>query len=166
MNAAFVIDFIAFLILAAALVILWRERNRFFSLRPLIPAMVLIGFGHMADMLVEHPSIRSLKIGNLTPEQFDMIFVIAGNITDAIGAAFLIIGFVSIVRYQQKEMTRFSEVESMLPICSNCKKFRTEDNRWIPIERYLMEAGAPNMTHGICPECKEKLYGDVLPKKK
>ncbi len=162
MNIIFSLDLAAFLFLLGSLILLWRERNRFFSLRPLIPAIILIGIGRISDMLGEHPNIRLSHIAGLRPEQLDQIFTINGNLADAIGAAMLIFGFISIIRFQQKEMKRIVEMEGLLPLCSNCKRFRTTDNRWLPIERYLSEMGAPNMTHGICPDCMGKLYGKKI----
>ena len=52
-------------------------------------------------------------------------------------------------------------LEQLLPLCANCKKYRTADGQWLPIEKYLVDSGAPTLTHGICPDCAEKLYGYV-----
>ncbi len=89
-----------------------------------------------------------------------------GNIADALGITFLIFGFIKIVKREQVEEKRIQELEQMLPLCSNCKKYRTEDGQWLPIEKYLIDSGAPKLTHGICPECSEMLYGNILRKKR
>jgi len=57
-------------------------------------------------------------------------------------------------------------LERMLPLCSNCKKYRTEEGKWLPIEKYLIDSGAPKLSHGICPDCTALLYGDRLKKKR
>jgi DNA-binding response OmpR family regulator len=40
-----------------------------------------------------------------------------------------------------------------LPICSNCKKIRDENNQWKQPELFLLEHLNLNFTHSICPQC-------------
>jgi hypothetical protein len=53
-------------------------------------------------------------------------------------------------------------LEGLLPICSFCKKIRDENNEWKLVERYIMERTSATFTHGVCPECQQKHYGDIL----
>jgi len=47
------------------------------------------------------------------------------------------------------------QLQSMLPICSYCKRIRNEENDWQEVEAYI-EAHAPvQFSHGICPTCYE-----------
>ncbi len=52
----------------------------------------------------------------------------------------------------------------LIPICANCKKIRDDRGYWNQLEKYLKEHSEAEFTHGICPECKEKLYGPYLKK--
>jgi len=52
----------------------------------------------------------------------------------------------------------------LIPICANCKKIRDDKGYWNQLEKYLKEHTEAEFTHGICPECKEKLYGSYLRK--
>jgi len=52
----------------------------------------------------------------------------------------------------------------LIPICANCKKIRDDKGYWNQLEKYLKEHSEAEFTHGICPECKEKLYGPYLKK--
>jgi ligand-binding sensor domain-containing protein len=54
----------------------------------------------------------------------------------------------------------------LIPICANCKKIRDDKGYWNQLEKYLKDHSEAEFTHGICPECKEKLYGDYLRKNK
>jgi hypothetical protein len=54
----------------------------------------------------------------------------------------------------------------LIPICANCKKIRDDKGYWNQLEKYLKEHSEAEFTHGICPECKEKLYGQYLKKTK
>jgi hypothetical protein len=163
MYATFIIDLVSLLLLATAFVFLWKERARFYSARPLLPAMALLSAGRIADMLVEHPTIRFLHPFVLSPSDFELLFAVAGNLTDVLGIAFLVYGFLGIMRQQRAREQQIHDLESLLPVCANCKKYRTQEGQWMPIEKYLKDMGAPDVTHGICPECMTKLYGDLMP---
>jgi hypothetical protein len=161
MYITFFMDLISLLILMGGFYLIWKQRSRFYSLQPLLPALALVSIGRICDMLVEHPSLRLTNLFGLSPYAFELIFAILGNITDVVGIAVLIYGFIRIINFQQTEQKHIQELETMLPLCSNCKKYRTDDGQWMPIENYLIENGAPPLTHGICPECAAKLYGDI-----
>jgi K+-sensing histidine kinase KdpD len=53
-------------------------------------------------------------------------------------------------------------LSGLLPICANCKKIRNESNEWEEIETYITNKTDAEFTHGICPECKQQLYGPEL----
>jgi ligand-binding sensor domain-containing protein len=53
----------------------------------------------------------------------------------------------------------------LIPICANCKKIRDDKGYWNQLEKYLKDHSEAEFTHGICPECREKLYGQYLKKK-
>jgi len=46
----------------------------------------------------------------------------------------------------------------LVPICSSCKKIKDEKGNWHQIEAYFQEHLHMNFTHGICPDCLNKLY--------
>ncbi len=62
---------------------------------------------------------------------------------------------------------RIKELETLLPICSSCKKIRTNNDEpeeiksWTSIEEYLRKNNEMIFTHTICPECTKKLYPDL-----
>jgi len=51
-------------------------------------------------------------------------------------------------------------LQGLIPICSSCKKIRDDTGYWNQIEHYIQEHSSATFSHGICPECKEKLYGN------
>jgi hypothetical protein len=60
-----------------------------------------------------------------------------------------------------------NEVEmlsGLLPMCANCKKIRNDSNEWEEIETFITNRTDASFTHGICPVCKEKLYGAEMRK--
>jgi hypothetical protein len=58
----------------------------------------------------------------------------------------------------------FDEIKTLrgiIPICSNCKKIRDDQGFWQQVESYVTEHTEASFSHGICPNCIEKLYGDL-----
>ena len=55
-------------------------------------------------------------------------------------------------------MARIRTLRGLLPICASCKRIRDDKGYWNQLEAYLSEHSEVVFSHGICPECKEKLY--------
>jgi DNA-binding response OmpR family regulator len=54
------------------------------------------------------------------------------------------------------------QLESFLPICSYCKKVRDDKNYWSQVEEYLNERVGTRFSHGICPDCYERVVAPQL----
>jgi len=52
-------------------------------------------------------------------------------------------------------------LSGFIPICANCKRIRDEKGEWHQPEAYIHERTEAQFSHGICPECGKKLYGDL-----
>ena len=52
-----------------------------------------------------------------------------------------------------------------ISICANCKRVRVQENEWTPVEAYVTDKTDAKFSHGICPECRQRLYGDFLSRK-
>lgn len=65
----------------------------------------------------------------------------------------------SFTKEQEKEIKTLS---GLLPICSSCKKIRTKEGKWQSVESYLSEHTKANFSHGICPNCTDRLYPGLL----
>jgi hypothetical protein len=57
-----------------------------------------------------------------------------------------------------KAVEEIKVLSGLLPICSTCKKIRSDDGYWSQIESYIAARSEAEFSHGICPECQEKLY--------
>ncbi len=57
----------------------------------------------------------------------------------------------------QAALARAQLVNGPLSFCAWCKKVRDERGRWQQIEVYMMEHLATTFSHGICPECHDRL---------
>lgn len=57
-----------------------------------------------------------------------------------------------------------AEVESLrslLPICAWCGQIRDAGREWKTMERYLQDTAGTQMSHGICPTCHERQFGNL-----
>ncbi len=52
-----------------------------------------------------------------------------------------------------KYATTIQDLESMLPICSYCKKVRDDNNYWQQVETYLSNRTGTSFSHSVCPTC-------------
>lgn len=62
----------------------------------------------------------------------------------------------------QEALNKISTLRGLLPICASCKKIRDDKGYWSQIEDYISEHTEADFSHGICPDCAEKLYGEYM----
>jgi PAS domain S-box-containing protein len=60
----------------------------------------------------------------------------------------------------QKALSEIKSLRGIIPICSSCKKIRNDRGYWQQVEVFVTEHSDAEFTHGLCPECAKKLYGD------
>jgi len=63
-------------------------------------------------------------------------------------------------RKLEKAIEEIKQLSGLLPICASCKKIRDDKGYWKQIESYISEHSEAEFSHGMCPECSEKFYGD------
>lgn len=52
-------------------------------------------------------------------------------------------------------------LSGLVPICSSCKKIRDDTGYWNQIEAYIEKHSDALFSHGICPECIQRMYPDI-----
>ncbi|HSR99155.1 MAG TPA: two-component regulator propeller domain-containing protein [Kofleriaceae bacterium] len=60
----------------------------------------------------------------------------------------------------QEAIGELKVLSGLLPICAWCKKVRDDGGYWSKIEAYLAARTDAQFTHGICPDCNEKLLAE------
>ena len=53
-------------------------------------------------------------------------------------------------------------LQGLLPICCYCKKIRNDQNYWQQVDTYIADHSEAQFTHGICPECRDKIVRPEL----
>ena len=66
------------------------------------------------------------------------------------------------VREQEQAFSRVRRLQGLLPICSYCKKICDDKNYWRRVESYISEHSEAAFSHGICPDCYERVVSAQL----
>lgn len=61
----------------------------------------------------------------------------------------------------QEALSKVKLLSGFLPICASCKKIRDDKGYWNQIESYIKDRSEAEFSHGICPECAEKVYSEL-----
>jgi DNA-binding response OmpR family regulator len=64
-----------------------------------------------------------------------------------------------LVRELQNALAKVKTLSGMIPICAWCRKIRDDKGYWDQVEAYIESRSNATFTHGICPECAEKIQG-------
>lgn len=65
------------------------------------------------------------------------------------------------VQELEEALARVTQLHGLLPICCYCKKIRDDGNYWHQVENYIASHAEVKFSHGICPDCSEKVKADL-----
>lgn len=65
-----------------------------------------------------------------------------------------------------QEVTDVHRLRGLIPICASCKKIRRDNQAWEALELFIENHSHAQFTHGLCPECLERLYPEFATKQK
>lgn len=82
---------------------------------------------------------------------FSLLSTLLGMSADALDA----------LRRTRQLTSQIETLQSLLPICAWCKKVRYDSGYWYQIEKYITAHSNAKITHGICPECQEKMLNNI-----
>ncbi|MCK5074993.1 MAG: PAS domain S-box protein [Calditrichia bacterium] len=60
---------------------------------------------------------------------------------------------------KEELLKEVKQLQELLPICSGCKRIRDEDGKWWPMDMYMAKKTKSDLTHTVCPDCLDVLYG-------
>ena len=67
-----------------------------------------------------------------------------------------------LIQELRKALAEIKTLRGFIPICAHCKKIRNDRGYWEQIESYIRDHTGAVFSHGICPECMEKYYGNYM----
>ncbi len=122
---------------------------------------IIVSFFCGAFILIACSIIQKLSIGaNLLNPKGYIVPLVFGGITGIIIRLYIL----KCKEYQDALQQRVNSLESILPICSHCKRIRKPDtdpknqDSWEAIESYISQKIQTEFSHGICPECIKTFY--------
>ncbi|WP_432735676.1 hypothetical protein [Maridesulfovibrio sp. FT414] len=68
----------------------------------------------------------------------------------------LLSGKVKLIEMQENNIRTLN---SLLPICSNCRRIKNDEGYWQELEAYIEANTDSQFSHGLCRECSDELYG-------
>lgn len=78
----------------------------------------------------------------------------------------LVYALVHSLRLRQDELkeaqSELKILNGLLPICMSCKRIRDDKGYWTQLESYIHNHSEAQFSHGICPECIEKIKPGIL----
>ncbi len=61
------------------------------------------------------------------------------------------------VKELEAALSNVKQLQGLLPICCYCKKVRNDQNYWEQVDQYFVEHSELEFSHGICPDCYQKV---------
>jgi PAS domain S-box-containing protein len=60
----------------------------------------------------------------------------------------------------QRVVSRIRPLRGIIPICSGCRRVRSAEEQWVPLDAFIRLHSEAEFSHGICPVCAERIYPD------
>ncbi len=68
------------------------------------------------------------------------------------------------VHQLEDALASVKQLQELLPICSYCKSIRDDHNYWQSVDRYITEHTQTQFSHGICPDCYQRIIQPEIEK--
>lgn len=62
----------------------------------------------------------------------------------------------------EQALARVDQLHGILPVCSYCKKVRSDSDSWQQMEAYVSAHSAVRFSHGVCPQCVKEVLQPEL----
>lgn len=108
-------------------------------------------FGGVVINLTKHPEPRELDRA---------ITTVLTRFNDARNIAKLQTELLAKKAELEDALERIEQLEGILSICSWCKKIKTGDDQWVPVETFIEGRSSAIFSHGMCPECYARMKKD------
>ena len=66
------------------------------------------------------------------------------------------------IKELEEALNTIRQLKEVIPICMHCKRIRDDDDYWQDLDEYITKYTGSDFSHGICPECLEKYYPEVI----
>jgi len=139
----------------------WREQSGY-SIPTCTPSEIWLGVPlKKRDRIIGVITVQSYTDPNLYDEtDQEVLMSVAGQVSVAIDRKQLEEKQQILIQELQNALDDVKTLQGIIPICSHCKNIRDDKGYWNRLESYIQKHSDALFSHGICPDCVEKLYGD------
>ena len=67
-----------------------------------------------------------------------------------------------LIQELKEALGRVKSLSGLLPMCASCRKIRDQKGSWHDLETYIRSHTEADFSHGICPDCRRKLYPETI----
>ncbi|MGL1934223.1 MAG: hypothetical protein OCD01_04360 [Fibrobacterales bacterium] len=125
-----------------------------------IGSLVFDRVGPNAVHIIIHETL--IEMGMLAACMFIITFVAIQSYRSAHLRVFTLNYDLEIKNVQlQKAVDEIKTLQGIIPICSCCKKIRSEGGAWDQIEHYIAQHSDASFSHGVCPDCIKSEYPHI-----
>ncbi len=136
--------------IAAVWIALWTDRSKFILLVATISALLTIG-----AFFLKPPSGELWKV---LCNRLLAIFAIWLTAFLGLQRKAIEEKRQKAVRDREQALEEIKILRGFLPICASCKKIRDDKGTWTQLEAYISDHSQAEFSHGLCPECADRLY--------
>ena len=97
---------------------------------------------------------------DLWPEQISALETLARQVVHILELRKIIADLKAARDEKEDAERKVGMLESLIPLCSWCRKIRCDDDSWQTVETYIARNSPSRVTHGICPACAEVAKSD------
>lgn len=66
-----------------------------------------------------------------------------------------------VIAEKEAAIREIRQLQGIIPICSYCHNIRSEEGAWDQLESYISKHSDAKFTHGVCPDCFEKVSSET-----
>lgn len=120
----------------------------------------------ISEQLRDHGSVRGVELQVRAKDGRLLDGLFSGDLIHSQGTVWFLTVMIDIterqrtVRELRTALAEIRELRGILPICSGCKKIRDDDGYWQQVDTYLTTRTGAQFSHGVCPDCMDRLYPD------
>ena len=69
--------------------------------------------------------------------------------------------FSTALKKLEEALIHVKTLQGVIPICMHCHKIRDDRNAWEKLEKYISKHTDAQLSHGLCPECRDEHYPEL-----
>lgn len=118
----------------------------------------------LSAQLKEHGFFREAELQIRTKDGRVLDGLFSGDLIQSQGTTWFLTVMIDITERQRnvselrQALAEIRALQAILPICSGCKKIRDDGGYWQQVDAYITEHTGTQFSHGMCPDCMERLY--------